>query len=113
MQGTCECSHGPDVACECPHHAGGRGDDDLPPCHRALKAKAKQAAKEAAAKGPTLKVRCGGKAPVFVSLLPAVQPAVQAADLARVELPGLPSTPGLRPASSPVTPPEPPPRAVA
>lgn len=32
----CECEHGPEIECECPHHRGGGGDDaDLPPCHRA------------------------------------------------------------------------------
>ncbi len=45
-QGRCECKHGPEVPCDCPHHrasAGEAGDEldaDLPPCHRAMKATA-------------------------------------------------------------------------
>lgn len=113
--GVCECAHGPEVACECPHHPAGRdgddGDSDLPPCHRALKAKAKQSADETEASGPVLKVRCGGRAPAFVVLSQAVLPVVSGPSVPWVELPQ-PTSPGmLAPASRTVQPARQPPRA--
>lgn len=60
--GHCECAHGPEVDCDCPHHAGGA---DLPPCHRA-----KRAAKQHPG-GVALKAKCGSTSPdlLVVALL--------------------------------------------
>lgn len=56
--GHCECRHGAEVSCDCPHHAGAAGKD-LPACHRKLLAQ--KAAEER--KTPGFKAHCASSRP--------------------------------------------------
>jgi hypothetical protein len=71
----CECTHGPEVPCDCAHHAAaprsGRDEDEgdlkLPPCHRARKAgKPGPAKAKTRHDEPAFENRCGSRGPELV-----------------------------------------------
>lgn len=83
----CECHHGPEVSCDCPHHSGG-ADASLPPCHRKLLAK--KAAEER--RRPGIKSHCASSRPeLLIPMLaevPRLQPALELpTETRRIELP--------------------------
>jgi len=96
VSAICECTHGPDVECECPHHQGADPEDpSLPPCHRAAARAAREARAQArsdqAASAPRedrarLKNQCGSRGPAFVQLATAVMPSVQSGPPERVAI---------------------------
>ncbi len=91
VSAICECTHGPEVECECPHHQGGDADDaSLPPCHRAAAARAaegKKKSREDAPPGSSFKSQCGARPPAFVTLPPAEMPPVDPGPPEQVALP--------------------------
>ncbi|MDQ3263787.1 MAG: hypothetical protein M3Y59_09020 [Myxococcota bacterium] len=86
VSGICECTHGPEVECECPHHQGDAEDESLPPCHRAAAA-GKKRGLEDAPPGSSFKSQCGARPPAFVQLPPAELPPVDLGPPERVALP--------------------------
>jgi len=70
IAGHCECRHGQEVDCDCPHHSGGEHDDDLPPCHRKLKAQKKAETSDV----PGFKAQCGASQASLVLFSPTTLP---------------------------------------
>jgi hypothetical protein len=58
----CECAHGPEVDCDCPHHAHGDSNSGAPPCHLTKK----KAAKHPDDRASSFRARCGSSAPQLV-----------------------------------------------
>lgn len=73
VSGHCGCEHGPEVPCDCPHHAKHNGENP-PPCH--LHRKADGHANPSKPAPCSFRARCGSTPPVLMLLAIASVPSI-------------------------------------